>query len=97
MSCLDLGCGPGEVMRLMAQRVGPTGRIVGTFRRRTAILPSNLSMNSRRYSLACSTRRAERLELLPAREGFLRPRKASLLVLPEASQSLTISKTIAVA
>ena len=28
-SCLDLGCGPGEVMRLMAQRVGPTGRIVG--------------------------------------------------------------------
>jgi ubiquinone/menaquinone biosynthesis C-methylase UbiE len=29
MSCLDLGCGPGEVMRLMAQRVVPTGRIVG--------------------------------------------------------------------
>jgi ubiquinone/menaquinone biosynthesis C-methylase UbiE len=29
MSCLDLGCGPGEVMRLMAQRVGPTGRVVG--------------------------------------------------------------------
>lgn len=29
MSCLDVGCGPGEVMRLMAQRVGPTGRIVG--------------------------------------------------------------------
>ena len=24
MSCLDLGCGPGEVMHLMAQRVGPT-------------------------------------------------------------------------
>jgi ubiquinone/menaquinone biosynthesis C-methylase UbiE len=29
MSCLDIGCGPGEVMRLMAERVGPTGRIVG--------------------------------------------------------------------
>jgi ubiquinone/menaquinone biosynthesis C-methylase UbiE len=29
MSCLDVGCGPGEVMRLMADRVGPTGRIVG--------------------------------------------------------------------
>ena len=29
MSCLDLGCGPGEVMRLMADRVGPSGRVVG--------------------------------------------------------------------
>jgi ubiquinone/menaquinone biosynthesis C-methylase UbiE len=29
MSCLDAGCGPGETMRLMAQRVGPTGRVVG--------------------------------------------------------------------
>jgi ubiquinone/menaquinone biosynthesis C-methylase UbiE len=29
MSCLDLGCGPGEVMRLMAEAVGPTGRVVG--------------------------------------------------------------------
>jgi ubiquinone/menaquinone biosynthesis C-methylase UbiE len=28
-SCLDAGCGPGETMRLMAQRVGPTGRVVG--------------------------------------------------------------------
>jgi ubiquinone/menaquinone biosynthesis C-methylase UbiE len=27
--CLDAGCGPGETMRLMAQRVGPSGRIVG--------------------------------------------------------------------
>ncbi|REF99307.1 methyltransferase family protein [Asanoa ferruginea] len=27
--CLDVGCGPGETMRLMAQRVGPTGRVVG--------------------------------------------------------------------
>jgi ubiquinone/menaquinone biosynthesis C-methylase UbiE len=27
--CLDAGCGPGETMRLMAQRVGPTGRVVG--------------------------------------------------------------------
>ncbi len=28
-SCLDAGCGPGEVMRLMADRVGPTGTVVG--------------------------------------------------------------------
>jgi ubiquinone/menaquinone biosynthesis C-methylase UbiE len=29
MSSLDVGCGPGEVMRLMADRVGPAGRVVG--------------------------------------------------------------------
>jgi ubiquinone/menaquinone biosynthesis C-methylase UbiE len=29
MTCLDVGCGPGAVMRLMAERVGPTGKIVG--------------------------------------------------------------------
>ncbi|HLK63657.1 MAG TPA: methyltransferase domain-containing protein [Bryobacteraceae bacterium] len=29
MSCLDVGSGPGEVMRLMADFVGPTGRVVG--------------------------------------------------------------------
>jgi ubiquinone/menaquinone biosynthesis C-methylase UbiE len=29
MSCLDLGCGPGEVMRSMAERVGPIGQVVG--------------------------------------------------------------------
>jgi ubiquinone/menaquinone biosynthesis C-methylase UbiE len=28
-SCLDAGCGPGETMRLMAQRVGPRGRVIG--------------------------------------------------------------------
>ena len=27
--CLDAGCGPGEVMRLMAERVGPDGEVVG--------------------------------------------------------------------
>ena len=27
--CLDAGCGPGEVMRLMAQRVGPAGHVHG--------------------------------------------------------------------
>jgi trans-aconitate methyltransferase len=28
-SCLDAGSGPGETMRMMAQRVGPAGRVVG--------------------------------------------------------------------
>ena len=28
-SCLDAGCGPGETMRMMAQRVGPGGRVLG--------------------------------------------------------------------
>lgn len=27
--CLDAGCGPGETMRLMAQRVGPAGHVRG--------------------------------------------------------------------
>jgi ubiquinone/menaquinone biosynthesis C-methylase UbiE len=27
--CVDAGCGPGETMRLMAQRVGPAGRVCG--------------------------------------------------------------------
>ena len=27
--CLDAGCGPGETMRVMAQRVGPGGRVLG--------------------------------------------------------------------
>jgi SAM-dependent methyltransferase len=27
--CLDAGCGPGETMRQLAQRVGPRGRVVG--------------------------------------------------------------------
>jgi SAM-dependent methyltransferase len=27
--CLDAGCGPGETMRLMAQRVGPGGHVCG--------------------------------------------------------------------
>lgn len=27
--CVDAGCGPGETMRLMAQRVGPAGQVVG--------------------------------------------------------------------
>lgn len=28
-NCLDAGCGPGETMRLMAQRVGPAGHVTG--------------------------------------------------------------------
>jgi ubiquinone/menaquinone biosynthesis C-methylase UbiE len=28
-SCLDAGCGPGEAMRLMAERVGTAGRVLG--------------------------------------------------------------------
>jgi ubiquinone/menaquinone biosynthesis C-methylase UbiE len=29
MSCLHVGCGPDAVMRLMADRVGPEGRVTG--------------------------------------------------------------------
>jgi len=29
MSCLDMGSGPGSVMRLMADRVGPDGKVTG--------------------------------------------------------------------
>jgi ubiquinone/menaquinone biosynthesis C-methylase UbiE len=29
MNCLDVGCGPGEVMRLMGEMVGPEGRVTG--------------------------------------------------------------------
>jgi ubiquinone/menaquinone biosynthesis C-methylase UbiE len=29
MSCLDIGCGPGEVMRLMNEIVGPEGSVTG--------------------------------------------------------------------
>jgi ubiquinone/menaquinone biosynthesis C-methylase UbiE len=28
-TCLDAGCGPGETMRMMAERVGPGGRVLG--------------------------------------------------------------------
>src|ERR1700736_5989356 len=28
-SCLDVGCGPGEVIRLMGEIVGPSGRVTG--------------------------------------------------------------------
>jgi len=28
-TCLDAGCGPGETMRLMAERTGPAGRVLG--------------------------------------------------------------------
>ena len=29
MQCLDIGCGPGEVMRLMGDSVGPKGHVTG--------------------------------------------------------------------
>lgn len=29
MSCLDVGCGPGHVMKMLGERVGPGGRVTG--------------------------------------------------------------------
>ena len=29
MSCLDIGCGPGEVMRILDEIAGPTGQVTG--------------------------------------------------------------------
>src|SRR5215210_9301418 len=29
MSCLDVGCGPGEVMRVLGEIAGPAGRVTG--------------------------------------------------------------------
>lgn len=29
VSCLDVGCGPGEVMRILGEIAGPTGQVVG--------------------------------------------------------------------
>ncbi len=29
MSCLDIGCGPGEAMRLIGEMVGETGTVIG--------------------------------------------------------------------
>src|SRR6476646_2441800 len=29
MTCLDVGCGPGEVMRILGEIAGPTGKVVG--------------------------------------------------------------------
>lgn len=34
--CLDLGCGPGETMRLMGEMVGPSGEVTGLDRDATA-------------------------------------------------------------
>ena len=41
--CLDAGCGPGVTMRLMARRVGPTGRIIG-LDKDAALVESALAM-----------------------------------------------------
>ena len=35
-TCLDLGCGPGETMRLMGEFVGPSGEVTGLDRDATA-------------------------------------------------------------
>jgi Methyltransferase domain len=56
---------PVMTLRKMYGQVRPGAESLSRItisRRWTAILPSNLSLNSRKYSLACTRRRAEKLE-----------------------------------
>lgn len=48
-SCLDAGCGPGETMRLMAERVGPAGRVLGIDADRTLGAMAQAMLHSAGY------------------------------------------------
>ena len=48
-SCLDAGCGPGETMRLMAERAGPAGRVLGIDADRTLVPLTQAMLHSTGY------------------------------------------------
>ena len=63
--CLDAGCGPGETMRLMAQRVGPAGRVPASTSTRALGAQALACCTTPATTTASSRRRSDRRRPLP--------------------------------